>query len=398
MHSEEDLLALANDLLKPFHLEATSCEVLQPLWADYGSISRLTISPTSSHPRVEGSSQPPKTLILKSITPPPVEGSTPSESHLRKLISYEVEQHFYTALAPKLPSSIPVARCIASSASSFSSNQEITTILTDLRQDFSIAAEEQRSALSPSQVHAALDWLSTFHGFWWARNSEFRSSARLRLPPLEEQALNTPTDNKGGVWLNGGYTYLATRQSEYASLECSPDSPWREALCEPFASSPNNQSLAELIALILSPSPSQSNPTPLSAYETLLHGDVKSANLFTTSEPTSSSSAAFFDFQYVGLGLGVCDLAKLFTCSVPGAQLLGTGKTLVGDRALKLDMSIGEKRLLERYRQKIEDVSGKTYPWEELERHWNCALVDWLRFQAGWGEFFDCRLLFMDGC
>ncbi|SMR61030.1 unnamed protein product [Zymoseptoria tritici ST99CH_1E4] len=384
MHSEEELLALANELLLPLHLEATECEVLQPLWADYGSISRLTISSRSTR---STNSPAPKTLILKSITPPPVKGSSPSESHLRKLISYEVEQHFYTKLVPLLPESTPVARCVVSAAPLDStSKQNITTILTDLREAFPIAAEEQRSELSTSQVHTALDWLANFHGFWSTRNAELRSS-RLRLPPLEEQAAGTFTKSPG-VWLNGGYTYLATRQSEYKTLQDDSDSPWREALCSPLPGPLSKKSIAELVAAIIAPSRSSSIPNPTSPYETLLHGDVKSANLFTTPSPSSSASAAFFDFQYVGLGLGVCDLAKLFTCSVPMSMLIGSGDgsapRLKGKQS-KLEMREGERRLLERYRQTYEKVSGKAYPWEELERHWNCALVDWLRFQAGWG-------------
>lgn len=380
MHSERDLLHLANTLLYPLHLEATACEVLQPLWADYGSISRLAISPQSTSPA-------PKSLILKSITPPPVKGSSPSESHLRKLISYEVEQYFYTKLVPHLPASTPVAQCVASSASTENLDPGITTILTDLREDFPIAAEEQRSELSTSQVHAALDWLANFHGFWWARNTELRSPARLRLPPLEEQAVESST-GPVGVWLNGGYTYLATRQSEYKSLQDSTNSPWRQLLCSSLSNAPNNGSLAELIAAILAPA-SSNTTTPTSPYETLLHGDVKSANLFTTESASSSSLAAFFDFQYVGLGLGVCDLAKLFTCSVPESMLTASADGSVGrleGRNAKLEMRRGERTLLERYRRTCEEVSGKKYPWLELERHWNCALVDWLRFQAGWGE------------
>ncbi|KJX99936.1 phosphotransferase enzyme family protein [Zymoseptoria brevis] len=384
MHSEEELLTLANDLLLPLHLEATGCEVLQPLWADYGSIARLAISPRSTH---STDTPAPKTLILKSITPPPVKGSSPSESHLRKLISYEVEQHFYTKLVPLLAESTPVARCVASAAPSDStSKQNITTILTDLSEAFPIAAEEQRSELSTSQVHAALDWLANFHGFWSTRNADLRSN-RLRLPPREEQADGTSMKSPG-VWLNGGYTYLATRQSEYNALQDDADSPWREALCSPLPDPLSRKSIAELVAAIIAASRSSGIANPTSPYETLLHGDVKSANLFTTADPSSSASAAFFDFQYVGLGLGVCDLAKLFTCSVPMSMLISSGEgssSRLKGKQSKLEMREGERTLLERYRRTYEEVSGKSYPWEELDRHWNCALVDWLRFQAGWG-------------
>ena len=47
-----------------------------------------------------------------------------------------------------------------------------------------------------------------------------------------------------------------------------------------------------------------------------------------------------------------------------------------------------EKRLLILYRKSLlryETGGGLDYPEEEFLRHWECALVDWCRFQASWG-------------
>jgi thiamine kinase-like enzyme len=114
-------------------------------------------------------------------------------------------------------------------------------------------------------------------------------------------------------------------------------------------------------------------------YTTLIHGDVKSENLFSTEDGTS---VAFYDFQYIGLGLGVCDLAKLFTCSVP-SRLLPASKSMEAD----------EMKLLRFYHSKLEQVSGKKYPWDVLVRHWETALLDWLRFQASWGMWGNTEWL-----
>ena len=173
------------------------------------------------------------------------------------------------------------------------------------------------------------------------------------------------------------FSYLATRRKEYQSLCNDERSIWSELLCKPVGSS--GESIAELAAKVLSPSPGHSNKSAISEYETLIHGDVKSENLFTT---TSGDAVAFYDFQYVGLGLGVCDLAKLFTCSVPLELLVGTDDS-------KGQMGRGERALLEQYRRILKETSAKDYPWDIFEQHWKTALVDWLRFQ---GTYWSNRI------
>jgi Ser/Thr protein kinase RdoA (MazF antagonist) len=112
---------------------------------------------------------------------------------------------------------------------------------------------------------------------------------------------------------------------------------------------------------------------------TLIHGDVKSENLFSSKD---GKSVAFFDFQYIGLGLGVCDLAKLFTCSVPQRLLPATQF-----------MADGEKKMLRFYHEKLEKTSGRKYPWNVFIMHWEAALLDWLRFQASWGMWGNTEWL-----
>jgi hypothetical protein len=272
-----------------------------------------------------------------------------------------------------MPRNIAVASCLCSIDSSANTNAT-AMIMTDLRQSFPVAGEK-RSELSEKQVYAAIDWLASFHGFWWDKVNSFDRSILCR-PPLEQFEQIKSTVWNEGVWLNGGYTYLATRGDEYLDLSSSR-SEWSALLCSPLGSLEGQPSIAEIVAMFLAPSYTGSGP--ISEYETLIHGDVKSENLFTT---RSGDAVAFFDFQYVGLGLGVCDLAKLFTCSLPEQMLsLGTSPT---DGA-ELKMGSGEKQLLRHYLEKLREVSGKKYEWEVFIRHWEIALVDWLRFQASWG-------------
>jgi hypothetical protein len=401
MPSQPSPQEVASSLLAEKGLEVVSITLLQSLWAGYGQICRIEASPkkSSSQSESQQTTTPQKetnSYILKLITPPSKKSN--NEGHTRKVLSYQIEQYFYTHLAPQMPSSIPVAKCISSINEQHPDGTSTTAmILSDLKQTFPLAGEK-RAALTPVQTLAALDWLSNFHGFWWSRVSQFGGD-ELVLPPLEQLKRSNTSDpnNKTSIWLNGGYTYLATRLDEFANLASDTDSEWSSILTQPLPNSSSNSSLAEQVARFLTPSPPQpsSNSTPsspISKYQTLIHGDVKSENLFTTS-PSPPVSVAFYDFQYVGLGLGVSDLAKFFTCSVPLSMLLSSGQHQ-SSIPHELAMQSGERELLERYWRKLTRIGGgKEYEWEIFVGHWEVALVDWLRFQVSWGQWGNSEWL-----
>ncbi|CAI6229268.1 unnamed protein product [Periconia digitata] len=390
MSPPPDASEVASALLSEHGLYLQSIQVLQSLWAGYGKICRITATPNSpqsstSTSRTASSASTPQqfqSYILKLIAPPPT--SSNNEGHIRKILSYQVEQYFYTHLAPQMPPSIPVAKALSSTHESRSGGSlKMAMLLTDLKQIYPIAGEK-RSELTSIQVDAALDWLSSFHGFWQPRVKDFDHTSLVR-PPLEEEThrkqqerLNSRNDNTTTVWLNGGYTYLATRQSEYTSLLSSHDSEWHEPLTDWIQ---DTSSISHYVAAVLSPPKTATSHTPTTPYMTLLHGDVKSENLFTTSD---MKTAVMYDFQYVGLGLGVCDLAKLFTCSVP-LSLLVPSDLLSASLPRKLSMQEGEVALLRRYWTNVKEKSGQAYDWDIFVRHWETALVDWCRFQASWG-------------
>ncbi|KAH9884106.1 phosphotransferase enzyme family protein [Xylariomycetidae sp. FL2044] len=385
---------VASLMLSWHSLELVACRKLQSLWAGYGHICEVTARATTDTaaarlrkacPVLDGDTDS-FPLILKLISPPSMRGDTRDEGHLRKMMSYEVEQYFYDSMAPSLDSRVSVAQCIATTREKAGKPGEelldglIATVMTDLRPQFPVAGEK-RAVLNQTQVLAALDWLSGFHGKTWKLKPD--SFDKLVRPPLEEA-----TKRKGGqsgtqVWLNGGYTYLATRRKEYADLAADDDSEWTSVLCEPIT--PEGLSISEVVAQFLTPRGRE--------YETYIHGDVKSENLFTTE---SGQDVAFFDFQYVGLGFGVCDLAKLFTCSVP-LRMLVDDESGASD---ELQLSNGERTLLERYRSGVvaefQAHGGRhdvKYEWEIFIRHWETALVDWLRFEASWGFWGNTQWL-----
>ncbi|KAJ5116764.1 hypothetical protein N7456_001112 [Penicillium angulare] len=388
-----DPTQVAKIMLSWHDLELISCTTIQTLWAGYGQICAITAranTPESSNhlsklcgvePRAAGFTY---NLILKLISPP---RASADEGHLRKMLSYEVEQRFYSDVVPLLDEEVHVAKCLASTRDLVSGSRDeeqlagiMATIMIDLRDAFPVMGGK-RSALSSVQVHGALDWLAAFHRCSWALLPD--SMDGYVLPPLQEHRRRESGDGVGdGLWLNGGYTYLATRMKEYTALSEDDDSEWSECMC---TEGENGLSLAETVAVFLSPRGR--------AIESYIHGDVKSENLFTSKK---GDEVAFFDFQYVGLGLGVCDLAKLFTCSVPLEMLVD--EDVVDNFPERLEMCDGESELLKRYHEKlVRDKKSDFYEWGTFLRHWETALVDWCRFQASWGfwgntEWLEARV------
>lgn len=403
MECEVDLnpARVAEILLSWRDLQLTSCTTFQTLWSGYGFICNITARPASGSnsvigdmldkycPRNDAGDYP---LILKIVVPPRGDQYTESEGHLRKMLSYEVEQFFYDKVAPLLPDNVPVARYVASTRDGDHQHhsggggarntlpRELTgvraTIITDLRPLHPIMLDKAEP-LSVTQVHSALSWLARFHGESWAYLP--MGIDDFILPPLDEARHRRDVGERTNLWRNGGYTYLATRRQEYVNLEQNADSEWSDKLCCPIEGS---KSVAELVAEFLAPRGRR--------FEVFVHGDVKSENMVSDH---SGEKVAFFDFQYIGLGLGVSDLAKLLTCSVPLDQLLDAPTTTNGDAATptiaySMPLCPGEKALLQAYWAALQPFAERAsvhYSWELFLRHWEAALVDWLRFQASWG-------------
>lgn len=152
----------------------------------------------------------------------------------------------------------------------------------------------RRGELAP-----CVDWLATFH----------------------RQFLGVAPD---GLWAIGTYFHLATRVDELANIA---DPAVREA------------------------APSLDERLRSARFQTIVHGDAKLAN-FCFSE----RGVAAVDFQYVGGGPGVRDVAYL----------------LYGER--------DERPLLDRYFAKLAEP--------DVEREWRAlypvAVADFARFLAGW--------------
>lgn len=191
------------------------------------------------------------TLVVKQIAPPVTEqhprGWNTDNSHVRKLQSYEIETNWYRQWNHLCGNHSRVANHIAS----LSVENQSIILLEDLDASGFI---RRHSQLSPTQAKACLYWLAGFHA----------------------QFLNTSPDS---LWAIGTYWHLDTRPDEYAAMQKGPIKTCAQKL-DKFLNA--------------------------CQYKTIVHGDAKVAN-FCFSD--SDQQVAAVDFQYVGGGCGMKDVA-----------------------------------------------------------------------------------------
>lgn len=191
------------------------------------------------------------TVIAKHICMPITEnhprGWNSNLGHQRKLKSYQVETAWYRNWSKHCG-----ADCRTPKLLCFDQHDDHTLlILEDLDSE---GYPARLTSTSPVQLKTCLNWLANFHATF------------MEAKPKE-------------LWKTGTYWHLATRSEE---LEVLDDIQLKNA--------------ASTIDQILNNA----------RYQTIVHGDAKLAN-FCFSE--SGNEVAAVDFQYVGGGCGVKDLA-----------------------------------------------------------------------------------------
>lgn len=313
----------------PAPMQLLSSSHLTTLWSSYGHIYRLSVRLANSATKTS--------LILKTVNPPAVQAA--DESHLRKLVSYRVERYFYSHLSSALSTSrvakhYPVAK----------QARDDSLLLEDLEVEFPVSPG---SGLGLQRTRAVLKWLANFHAAFW---NVPNSSSVLLLPPPCDVA--NPSEAQG-AWAQGGYWYLDTRQEEYACIghDWKPFLPQFEAASQKLKTDTRGR--------------------------TLIHGDCKAANILFSG---NSATCALYDFQYVGGGLGAQDLVYFMGTSIDGSILRKKG---------------GDEELLEYYHQELtqalnsrgRSADAKLFTLELLREQFEVALVDWMRFMAGWGRW-----------
>ncbi len=254
-------------------------------------------------------------VILKQIKLPHAgnhpRGWNTDLSHQRKIRSYNVEAHWYQHYAARCVNDCLVPVCLAVN----SLDSETVLVLTDLD---AAGFDIRKNAVGITDIHACLNWLASFHATF----------------------LNS---NTNGLWECGTYWHLDTRPDE---LEALDDVALRQA--------------APLIDQKLKQC----------RYQTLVHGDAKLANFCFS----SSGNVAPVDFQYIGRGCGMKDVAYFIgsclhedECEAMEAQLLDYYFSVLVDRVAQQKTNVNTADLATEWRA--------LYP---------VAWADFHRFLKGW--------------
>ncbi len=265
---------------------------------------------------LEGSNHP--SVILKHIKLPESDshprGWNTGRSHQRKIRSYQVEAHWYQDFAAQCDSNCQVPGCLAVDVL----ENETVLVLTDLD---ACGFHVRKEAVEMEDIRACLDWLASFHATF----------------------LDSSAD---GLWECGSYWHLDTRPDELAALE---DTGLKAAA--PLI----DQQLRDC------------------RYQTLIHGDAKLANFCFTGD-TPRPGVAAVDFQYVGRGCGMKDVAYFIGSCLHEEECESLETTLLDEYF---------SRLVLRVREKHPDIN--TF---ELEEEWrslfDVAWADFHRFLKGW--------------
>jgi len=254
--------------------------------------------------------------IVKSVSPPAEQdiARDPAKlrSHRRKLRSYAVELAFYEKYGQRCDAACRVPRLLKAEAR----DNRFLFLLEDL-DDAGFCA--RRTRCSSSEIAACLRWLAAFHGCF----------------------LGDPAD---GLWKVGCYWHLATRPDELLRVD--------------------SQHVRHAAAAI-------DARLGAARFRSLVHGDAKLENFCFS---PGAQAVAAVDFQYVGGGVGVKDVAYfLSSCLSPAeceAQVPGY---------LDLYFDALRAELSARGRALGSDAVA-------LEAEWR-ALVPW-----AWADFQRCLL------
>jgi hypothetical protein len=253
-------------------------------------------------------------IVVKHVSPPKSSGKDAAgqRARKRKLRSYDVEAAFYAEYAASCRSRcrLPELECARSGS------QEKLLVLEDL--DFAGFAQRRRRAAA-GDVELCLRWLAAFHATFLGVSAE----------PL---------------WKVGTYWHLATRPDELLAMR---DEEVRRA------------------------APIIDEKLRRAEFTTLVHGDAKLENFCFSND---ASSVAALDFQYVGGGVGVKDVAYLLSSCFEGRELevLAPGLLDYYFKALDAELST---RLEEGARRALESEWRRLYPY---------AWADLQRFLLGW--------------
>lgn len=233
-------------------------------------------------------------------------------SHERKHKSYQVEIKWYKGLAKRSDANCRLPELYHAQ----DNGQELLMIMEDLNTSgFPI----RKTTINQSEIKVCLTWLANFH----AKYIQVRDE---------------------DLWEIGSYWHLATRPDELQSML---DKELQQA------------------------APQIDKVLKQATYQTIIHGDAKLAN-FCFSQDTKQVSAV--DFQYVGHGCGMKDVAYFLSSCLEANELQQSDATLLAFYFDALSSSL----------QKLgseTDFKAIKAEWTELYPY---AWTDFYRFLDGW--------------
>ncbi|GAA0194309.1 DUF1679 domain-containing protein [Fulvivirga kasyanovii] len=231
-------------------------------------------------------------------------------SHQRKLKSYEVERRWYQEYAGLADDFCRVPH----SYQAVEEGNELLLIMEDLNAcGFHI--RQNPDEVSLEHAKSCLGWLAHFHG---------------RFMGVAPQ----------GLWPVGTYWHLDTRPDEWERMENIPLKQAAKGIDERLKNA---------------------------RYQTIVHGDAKLAN-FCFSE---TGAVAAVDFQYVGRGCGMKDVAYFIS-------------SCFDEEACEEY----EEMLLNHYFQQLEIAMDNYIDYQHIKEEWSWlyayAWADFYRFLDGW--------------
>lgn len=264
--------------------------------------------------RVELEGAQARSAIVKRVTPKGgrthPRGWNTDRGHQRKLRSYEVEMAWYQSWRDRCDASCRTPACFGA----FATEEGWLFVLEDL--DAS-GFTGRRLDLSPLDIERCLSWLAAFHA---------------RFVGLRPE----------GLWPIGTYWHLQTRPDELQAIQ-------NVAL---------KRAAPKLDALLNN-----------CVYQTFVHGDAKAENFCF-----SPSDVAAVDFQYVGGGCGVKDVAYFLSSCLDEDECEARAEPLLDlyFRGLRAELSAQRPEI---------DASALEREWRRM---YPVAWADFFRFLAGW--------------
>jgi hypothetical protein len=264
--------------------------------------------------RLEGAAM--AEVVVKAVEPPELgrarRDDPETRSHRRKLRSYEVELAFYRDYAARCDERCRVPRPVALEAQGGRS----LFVLEDLD---ARGFPARRSRVSEAERDRCLAWLAHFHATFVGASPE-------------------------GLWKTGTYWHLDTRPDELAALA-------ERAL----------RNAASAIDLRLKGA----------KFKTLVHGDAKLQNFCF-----GSHGVAAVDFQYVGGGAGIKDVAYFLSSALSPRECERHADAC-------LDRYFAELRSALAFRAPGVDAPALEAEWRDL---YPLAWADFYRFLLGWAS------------